>query len=135
MPAGAGPLALAYFAGVKLAGYCAFSGYLNRQFSDRKANPYLAGATRTAIGFAAGAAAVALMSLANVARGEWLFLVFLIPVRIGEWLLLLRLFYRKPSWDRRKMLYLAVQGTVWSFLLDIPALIAVFVLPGGIWIC
>lgn len=135
MPAGAGALGLVYYAGVKLAGYCAGASYLNRQFPDRKANPFFAGAARTLIGFTAGAASVALLSLVAVPRGEWLFLVFLIPVRIGEWLLLLWLFYRKPTWDRRKMLYLSIQGMAWSFLLDIPAIIAVFTLPGGMWIC
>ncbi len=33
------------------------------------------------------------------------------------------------------MLWLSAQGTAWSFFLDIPAIIAVFVLPGGVWIC
>ncbi len=93
MPAGAGPIGLVYFAGVKLAGYCIAAGYLNRNFSDRKANPYLAGTTRTLIGLAAGVCAVALLNFVNVPKGEWLFLVLLIPVRMCEWLLLLWLFY------------------------------------------
>jgi hypothetical protein len=135
MAAGPGTLGLAYFAGVKLAGYCGAAAFLNRRFADRKANVLFAGAARTAIGLVAGIGAVAALSTFHVGRGEWLFLVFLVPLRIAEWLLLLWLFYRRPSWDSRVMLRHAGLGTVWSFCLDLPALLAVFVLPGGVWIC
>jgi hypothetical protein len=30
---------------------------------------------------------------------------------------------------------LAGFGTVWSCILDVPAVLAVFVIPGGMWIC
>ncbi len=30
---------------------------------------------------------------------------------------------------------IAVIGAVWSYLLDIPAIAAMFVIPGGAWIC
>jgi len=135
MPAGPGPLGLAYYVGVKLAGYCGAAHYLNRYFGDRKANVFVAGVTRTAIGLTVGVGSVALLSSLEVIRGEWLFYVFLIPVRLCEWLLLLWLFYRKPRWDQRTMTILSAKGMLWSFFLDIPAIIAVFVLPGGIWIC
>ena len=135
MPAGPEALGFAYFAGVKFAGYSGAAVYLNRRFADRKANVLLAGAARTAIGLLAGVAVVAALSTFQVGRGDWWFFVFLVPLRISEWLLLLWLFYRRPTWSSRSMIRLAGFGTIWSFCLDLPAILAVFVLPGGMWIC
>lgn len=135
MPAGSETLGLAYFASVKWVGYCGAAVYLNRHFADRKANVLLAGAARTAIGLLAGIAVVAALSTFHVGRSNWLFFVFLVPLRVCEWLLLLWLFYRRPTWSSRSMMRFAAYGTIWSFCLDIPAILAVFVLPGGLWIC
>lgn len=135
MPAGLASLGLAYYAGVKLTGYCLAAYYFNRHFTDRKANIYLAGATRTAIGLGVGSGTAALLELLDITTGDWVFLLLLIPIRFLEWLLLLWLFYRKPHWNRRLMTSLAAQGIVCSFVFDLPAILAAVTLPGGIWIC
>jgi len=54
---------------------------------------------------------------------------------MGEWLVLLALFYRKSGWNWNRALFLAGFGTFWSCFLDLPAALAVFVIPGGMWIC
>lgn len=135
MPAGPESLGFAYFAGVKLAGYCGAAVYLNRRFEDRKANVLLAGIARTVIGLVAGVVTVTALSTFAVGRSDWLFFAVLVPLRICEWLLLLWLFYRRPTWEFPTMLRFAWFGTIWSFYLDLPAILAVFLLPGGMWIC
>ena len=63
------------------------------------------------------------------------FYALLAPIRILEWLLLLALFYRRQLWSLRNALGYSLLGTGWSYLLDLPAILAMFVLPGGAWIC
>jgi hypothetical protein len=43
-------------------------------------------------------------------------------------------FYRRP-WSWRAALGFSLLGTCWSYLLDVPAIVSMFVLPGGFWIC
>jgi hypothetical protein len=47
----------------------------------------------------------------------------------------LALFY--PSLRRRpkRLLLFCILGSLWSYLLDVPAILAVFTIPGGSWIC
>jgi hypothetical protein len=135
MPAGPTTLGLAYYAGVKFAGYTAAAAYLRSALPANRPNAALVGLTRTAIGFAAGVTAVFLAETVHVFRSEWMFFVLLLPVRIGEWLLLLRIFYAKPAWSWPRALKLSALGAGWSYLLDLPAIFAAFVLPGGMWIC
>jgi hypothetical protein len=135
MPAGGSTLGLVYFAGVKLAGYTAAAAYLRRALPENRPVLLVVGAARTLIGLAAGAAAVFLAEQIDIQRVEWLFFILLFPVRIGEWLLLIRLFYPKPGWSWPRSLKLAGLGAGWSYLLDVPAMLAMFVLPGGAWIC
>ena len=135
MPAGGTSLGIVYFASVKLAGYTAAAAYLRRALPENQPPLLLVGATRTLIGLAAGFSSVLLASLIQINRAEWLFFVLLFPVRIGEWLLLIRLFYAKPAWSWPHNLKLAALGAGWSYLLDVPAMLAMFVLPGGAWIC
>ncbi|MEO7678024.1 MAG: hypothetical protein ABIV39_14795, partial [Verrucomicrobiota bacterium] len=58
----------------------------------------------------------------------------LAPIRICEWVILLRLFFHR-DWNWSRSLKLAALGTAWSYVLDIPAIMAFFVIPGGAWIC
>lgn len=135
MPAGGTTLGIVYFSSVKLAGYTAAAAYLRRALPENRPVLLLAGATRTLIGLAAGFSAVFLADHIAVHRTEWMFFVLLFPVRIGEWLLLIRLFFPKPDWSWPRNLKLAALGAGWSYLLDVPAMLAMFVLPGGAWIC
>jgi hypothetical protein len=129
-------MGLAYFAAVKLCGYAAAGVYLNRRYaSPRPARPWVVGLVRTGIGLVVGVGAIALASRLSIDRSEWLFYVLLGPLRVGEWLLLLAIFFERPwtSWPRA--LKFAGLGSLWSYLLDVPAIAAAFTLPGGVWIC
>ena len=134
MPAGPAPLGLAYFAAVKLVGYTAAASLIKRRIPDSPASPWVVGGVRTVIGLAAGIGAAYLASQLGILRSELGFYALLAPIRICEWLILLRLFFHH-DWDWSRSLKLAALGTVWSYVLDIPAIMAVFVIPGGAWIC
>jgi hypothetical protein len=135
MPGGPEPLGLIYFAAVKFAGYTAAGSFIKRQFAEPSVSPWLVGAVRTGIGLAAGFGAVFAASRLGILRSEAGFYALLAPIRICEWLLLLGLFFRRPDWQWPQSLKLAVLGTVWSYVLDIPAVAAMFAIPGGAWIC
>src|SRR5262245_31067135 len=130
------PLGLAYFAAVKLCGYAAAGVYLKRRYaSKRPVSPWVVGVVRTVIGLFVGMGAMALASRLSIDRAEVLFYLLLAPLRVGEWLLLLAILFERPwsSWPRA--LKFAVLGSLWSYFLDVPAIVAAFSLPGGVWIC
>jgi hypothetical protein len=127
-------LGLAYFAAVKFVGYSAAASFINRRIPDTSASPWLVGGVRTVIGLGAGIGAAYLASQLGILRSEVGFYALLAPIRICEWLILLRLFFRR-DWDWSRSLKLAALGTAWSYVLDIPAIMAVFAIPGGAWIC
>jgi hypothetical protein len=136
MAVGPAPMGLAYFAAVKLCGYSVAGVYLNRRYASRRpASPWVVGVVRTGIGLVVGIGAIALASSLSIARSEVLFYVLLAPIRVGEWLLLLAIFFERPwsSWSRA--LKFAGLGSLWSYVLDAPAIAAAFSLPGGVWIC
>ena len=134
MPAGPAPLGLAYFAAVKLVGYTAAASFIRRRIPGSSASPWLVGGVRTVIGLAAGIGAAYLASQLGILRSEVGFYALLAPIRICEWLILLRLFFHR-DWNWSRSLMLAALGTAWSYVLDIPAIMAVFAIPGGAWIC
>ena len=124
-------LGFATFATVKLAGYTAFCHFrLGRIFPERKANPILAGGTRTLLGVGFGLAYAAIVALVGSALQSGAIVPFalvgLVPVRLLEWWILLRLFYVQ-DWKRD------YRGELWygvavSFLLDFPSWIGLVVL-------
>ena len=134
MPAGPAPLGLACFAAVKFVGYTVAASFIKRRIPDSSASPWLVGGVRTVIGLGAGVGVGYVADQLQILRSEFGFYALLAPVRICEWLLLLGLFFRR-DWDWPRSLKLAALGTVWSYVLDIPAIMAVFVIPGGAWIC
>ena len=135
MAAGPAPLGLVYFAAVKLVGYTAAASFIKTRISGSSASPWLVGGVRTVIGLAAGIGAAYVASQLGILRSEVGFYALLAPIRICEWLIVLGLFFRRPDWDWPRSLKLAALGTLWSYVLDIPAIMAVFVIPGGAWIC
>ena len=135
MPAGPAPLGLAYFAAVKLVGYTAAASFIKRRIPGSSASAWFVGGVRTVIGLGAGIGAVYVASQLGILRSEVGFYALLAPIRICEWLILLALFFRRPDWDLPRSLKLAALGTLWSYVLDIPAIMAMFVIPGGAWIC
>jgi hypothetical protein len=135
MPMGPEGLGFVYFATVKFAGYTAAASYLKRKYPEAQANPWLAGGVRTLIGVAVGFAVVFLGKDVGLIPSGPGFFVLLVPIRILEWLLLLYLFFERPSWTWQRAFKWSSLGTVWSFALDLPAILAMFVIPGGAWIC
>jgi len=139
MPGGmSDPIAgYATFAVVKLAGYSVAGYVLGKAYSQPRANAAVSGLTRTVIGLVVGAAygsAMALLATQVGAAGLVIFLVGLVPVRLGEWRVLLWLYYDRALAERRKDWGWATAGTAWSFVLDVPALFGAIV-TAGVWIC
>jgi len=93
------------------------------------------GLARIALGLAAGVSFALLALKFGLGKSEPLFYVALLPVRVGEWLLILWYFYRQANLSRRRKLAFAAAGTAWSYMLDLPAVFAVFAIPGEVSVC
>src|SRR5579862_1408812 len=63
------------------------------------------------------------------------FLFFFIPVRFFEWHLIIYLFYEKHTYLFKRISGYSLLGILWSFILDIPAIATIFIIPGGVWVC
>ena len=135
MAFGSTAIGFASFAAVKLVGYTAAAWYIKRRIPGSSASPWHIGAVRTGIGILAGISMVAFAEMLGLVRSEAAFYALLVPVRMGEWLLVLCLFFLNLDWRWPRSLGLAALGTVWSYVLDIPAIFAMFAMPGGAWIC
>jgi hypothetical protein len=135
MPAGPAPLGFAYFAAVKLAGYTAAAVWLNRRSAQPMRRPFVFGLARTGLGVAAGFAFGFLALGLGVTKSEVTFYLLLAPIRLAEWCLIIWLFYGRETPNLQRLLMYAVLGSLWSYVLDLPAILAVFILPGGAWIC
>lgn len=151
MPAGPEGLGFAYFIAAKYAGYTTFCRYAiqprlstrldgDEEFAKPPMSAFAAGAIRTGIGIAVGAAVgFGFWSIPSVSRtsesvGMLLFFSLLIPVRVGEWWLLMRLAY-KSSIQPAKHPLLLTSGILTSFALDAIAFFTAMALPGGMWVC
>jgi hypothetical protein len=135
MPVGPSAVGVVAFSTIKLLGYSAAGLYLNRKEGLSTPNPFAFGAARAVLGIAVGTAYGFGLSRLDITSTEFAFYPGLIPIRLLEWLLVLWLFYREtPAYHDRKFGY-AVRGIGWSYLLDVPAIIAAFIIPGGFWIC
>ena len=64
----------------------------------------------------------------------YLYLAGLLPVRIAEWWLLIWIFYDRGLRQPAKGWRTVALGTVWSYVLDAPA-IAGFFATAGFWVC
>lgn len=138
MPGGLGePLqgALA-FSAIKFAGYSLAAFYLNKSYANADNNPWVVGLARTLIGIVFGVV-LAAVSFPFVFAGGLGFLIYffgLIPVRLLEWFVVIGFFYEDAATDKQRTRKNLVLGTIWSFLLDIPALLGLSLL-GNFWIC
>jgi hypothetical protein len=124
-----------YFAGVKFAGYAAAGRWINRRLDSPKPRPVVFGLARTALGLAVGVAFAMSALKLGLDKSMPLFYIALAPIRFGEWLVILALFYARSGVSASRWLTFPLAGTAWSFILDLPAIYAVFALPGGAWIC
>lgn len=131
MPAGIDNPTIGYiaFCGVKLVGYTMAAHWLSSLHRREEHSAWVIGGVRTAIGIVVGAIYYLLCPLPGVA-----YLAGLFPIRLAEWWFLLWLFYRprdeKESFDSPAI----IVGTVWSYLLDLPATLGLLV-TGGFSVC
>lgn len=139
MPGGISNPLLGYaaFCAVKLAGYTLAARVISRAYGRTELNSWGVGAARTVIGMAAGAlygGAALLLANSFAKAGSLVFLAGFIPIRLAEWWLLLWLFYDRPLADKRKGWCVVGLATVWSYVVDLPAIAGAF-FTGGFWIC
>jgi hypothetical protein len=137
-----GPLTggFVYFAGVKFLGYTAYGQSLRKRFDDDALQNWSRtikiGAVRTLIGVVLGAAYGALAWKGIFGdSAPAIFMIGLLPVRIGEWLLLLRLMFKERTRDTRQTAWGVGWGVIVSYGLDVIGIVAAFALPGGAWVC
>ena len=135
MPIGPSPtIGLIAYSTIKLIGYSLFGRQANKWYKKTSPHPIIFGVTRTLLGVAVGIGSLFLLSSLTSHQGA-LFFVFLIPIRFFEWFLILYLFYERKNYSFKRISGYAVMGIIWSFVLDIPAIMSVFIIPGGVWVC
>ena len=138
MPAGVNNPVIGYFGfcAVKFVGYSVAGRFISRSYQRIDRSALIVGGVRTLIGMAAGAAYYVLWRLMPgvEAAGAIGFLGGLLPVRLIEWWLLLWLFYDRPLQQRSKDWRTVGLATLWSYILDVPAIVG-FLVTGGVWIC
>jgi hypothetical protein len=122
---------------IKLGGYSLAAHTISRAYARRDRNAWLVGATRTAIGMAAGALYYLLLRSLPAAfspAGPVALLGGLVPIRVVEWWLLLWWFYDRRLAQKKKGWLIVALGIVWSYVLDVPALAGVLA-TGGFSVC
>jgi hypothetical protein len=143
MPAGISHPGLGYatFSAIKFAGYTAAAQFLSNSYNREDLSAWKVGGVRTLIGMAAGAACFGLwLAFERAAHpgmfqnSPYLYLAGLLPIRIAEWWLLVWLFYDRELCEPAKDWRMVGLGTVWSYILDAPAM-AGFITTAGVWIC
>jgi hypothetical protein len=144
MAIGPAPLGLAYFAGLKFAGYTAYSPLLNNRISRSSCqlpSAWKSGLVRTGIGVAVGTV-LGLAFWKVLPSGGWfekhadtLFWCGLVPVRVREWYFFLWLLYRQCHLRLSQTAFAVTGGIVASFLLDAIGISTMLIVPGGAWVC
>ena len=135
MPIGGSPtFGLITYAAIKVLGYSLFGGRLHRWYKTIKPPAFVFGVARTVLGFFAGVITLFVLGLFKIDFGIP-FLLVLVPVRYVEWFLMLYFFYEKDELSLSRISGYAVAGIVWSFILDIPVIVTLLLLPGGVWVC
>lgn len=139
MPGGISNPALGYasFCAVKFAGYTLAAHVIAKSYGRGDVSIWRVGAVRTLIGMAAGAAYFgAWHAMGKPLGGDltFLYLAGLLPIRIAEWWLLIWLFYDRALAEREAGWWMVALGTVWSYILDAPAIVG-FIATAGVWVC
>lgn len=134
MPMGPAPLGFFYYAAVKAVGYsCA--GYLLKRKFKHSLHFLIFGIARTILGIIVGFSYAINTEKYGLVCPSPMFFVLLLPVRFAEWFFLIWLFYHRHGITKRQLILYSTLGTIWSYLLDVPAIASVFLLPGGVWVC
>ncbi|HEU4509441.1 MAG TPA: hypothetical protein VFR78_14440 [Pyrinomonadaceae bacterium] len=138
MPGGLNNPVLGYvaFTTVKFGGYTLAAWRLNQSYPEHARNVAAVGGARTGIGMIAGAALGFLLFPLMLINefGLLAYYVAFIPVRLVEWWIIILLFYDRHLQTKAKDWRNAGLGTIWSYVLDVPALIGLLA-TGGLWIC
>src|SRR5262249_899888 len=143
MPAVPSPFGFAYFLGAKLAGYTGYSKLIMGETTPvaearEKPSALRVGLGRTLIGVVVGlGVGFCFYLLAAKAHIEgvspYALYGLLIPIRFLEWKILFLWIRRKYGWSFIHENWSILGGILVSFLLDALGIIAVWVIPGGIW--
>ena len=122
----------AAFGAVKLAGYLLFAPLLRRYYAVGWARALGVVTARMALGFGAG---IALWRLFYTRTDlSWGAPVFIVPLRCLFWWAVIRVGLDPARKSARRNLGMTLLGTLYSFLLDVPAL-GMFLLNFDIHVC
>lgn len=119
------------FVAIKFFGYSFAARLISQHYSAVGLNRFKVGGARTLIGVIFG---TIYFYLASVVFPGVLVLLGLIPIRIVEWTLLICWFYDRELKDWTRLRDVIVLGTIWSFMLDLPALLG-FCAVAAFWVC
>ncbi len=127
------------FCAVKFVGYSIAARVISRFFYPNVTRgAFTIGGARTLIGMISGAGYYGLyqakgaMMLGYGPQSYW---AGLFPVRFLEWCFLIWLFYDRKFENKPKFCRVALLGTAWSYVCDIPAVIGYFMTGGVFVIC
>lgn len=123
-------LGYAVYAAIKFVGYSIAAKYISRAYAATNRNSYLVGGTRTLIGMATGAAFYFLLLAWEPSYPVMLAALF--PIRVIEWWFLVWLFYDRRFSRPGLGWKVALLGSVWSYVCDIPAFVSAFITAGGV---
>jgi hypothetical protein len=112
------------FSAIKFIGYVHAARALNWHYKEWDRSSWFVGGIRALVGLGGGTA-YALCSLAVSLRGseagDLAFVAGLAVVRLIEWTFIIWLFYDRDFEYRRRAVVIVILATLWSFLLDLPA--------------
>ena len=134
MPIGPSVIGATAFVAVKLIGYSLVGRQLNKWYSVKSPHPFVFGFMRTCLGVAVGVGFLYLLG-GIAGQGDKLFFLLLVPVRFLEWFFVIYLFYEKNKFKFSRISENSTVCILYSFALDIPAILSAFVIPGGMWVC
>jgi hypothetical protein len=139
MPGGISNPVVGYvaFCAIKVCGYSLAARFISRSYAYEGRSAWTIGAARTGVGMIAGGlyySAILFVSPHLPREVGWLYLAGFLPIRILEWWLLLWLFYDRRLEHQAKGWRIVALATLWSYVVDIPAVAGMFV-TGGMWIC
>ncbi len=130
MPIVPTPLGIFYYAYVQVLGYSVAGCFLKRKF-EHSLHFFVFGIARTILGIIVGFSYVANTEEYGLVCLSPIFFVLLLPVRFAEWFFLIWLFYHRHGITIRQLILYSSLGTIWSYVLDVPAIASVIILPGG----
>lgn len=134
MPIGPSITGAIAFTSVKLIGYSFVGRQLKKGYQVDSPHPLVFGIVRTCLGLAVGISL--LYFLEGIAgNSDGLFFAILFPVRFLEWFLVIYLFFERKNFSLQRISGNSSMGIIYSFALDIPAILSAFVVPGGMWVC